>query len=126
MVPMLRTCWSAIVAAAAERQAVAARGHVVVAHHRAEAQDAALAGDALELLDAPQVDEQRGRRQPQLHQRDQRVPAGEQLGVLAAVAQRGQRLVERPGRHVVELSGDQRFASWMASQTRMDPSGMLM
>ena len=48
--------------------------------------------------DPAQVDQQRRRRQPQLHQRQQRVAAGEQLRVLAALAQRAERLVERLGR----------------------------
>ena len=110
---MLRTCWSAIVAAAADgrpKPPVATSWWRTIAPKRSTPFGAV---DAAQLLDAAQVDQQRGRRQPQLHQRDQRVPAGEDLGLLAAVGERSQRLVERPGRHVVELSGDQDFASWI-------------
>ena len=99
---------------------------VVVAGHRTELDRVAVGRNATQLLDPAQVDQQGRRGEPQLHQRDQRVPAGEDLRVLAAVGQRRQRLVERAGRNVVELSGDQRFASWIASQTRCGPRGMLM
>src|SRR6185503_582500 len=42
----------------------------------------------------------------ELHERDQRVPAGEQLGVLAALGQQPDGLLEALGRHVVELRRD--------------------
>ena len=37
-----------------------------------------------------------------------------------------ERIVERPGGHVVELSGDQGFASWISFQIRIGDSGMFM
>ena len=95
---------------------------------------AVLALDPVQAGDLAQVDEQRRRRQPQLHQRDQRVPAGQRLGVLAAVGERPDRLVERVRGGVVELcrdhaappSGLAPLASEIASHTRIGLSGMLM
>src|SRR4029079_8744013 len=89
----------------------------------------AVAADPGQPGHPPQVDEQRPRRQAQLHPRDARVHAGEQLRVLAAVAQRGERVVERLGRDVVELGRDHAGAppfSWSVSHTRIGVSGMLM
>ena len=100
---------------------------VGVTRHRADPPLAVLALRAAQARDLAQVHEQRRRRQAQLHQRQQRVPAGQHLGVLAAVAQRLERLVERVGCDVVELGRDHwdpPFASLMAVQTRMGVSGM--
>ena len=59
-----------------------------------------------EVVEATDVDEHRRRRQPQLHQRQQRVPAGEQLGVVAVLGQHRDRLVDRVGPGVGEGGGD--------------------
>ena len=84
-------------------QAQVAGRHLVMRRHRADAGGPVVALDAGQLADPAQVHQQRRRRQPQLHQRQQRVAAGEELRVLAAVAQRAQRRVERLGSDVVEL-----------------------
>ena len=57
-----------------------------VAGERADPHAAVRALDAAQLGDAADVDQQRRRRQAQLHQRQQRVAAGQQLRVLAALA----------------------------------------
>src|SRR5215207_7657008 len=98
-----------------------------MAGHGADTEGAVLALDAGESRHAPQVDEQRRRRQPQLHQRQQRVSARQHLGVLAALAQRALRRLERLRRDVVELGRDHDappWACWIAFQTRIGVSGM--
>lgn len=97
---------------------------VGVAGQRADPPAAVLALDRAQAGDPAQVDEQRRRRQPQPHQRQQRVAAGERLRLLAAVGERGQRGVERVGGGVVELGRDHLRASWIACHTRSDVSGM--
>ena len=123
---------------------------VGVPGHRADPPAAVLALDAVQAGHPPQVDQQRRRRQPQLHQRQQRVPAGEQLGVLAVLVQHADRLVEGLGRLVVERARDHAHllrpgagrparppcrpallgaaagpaAAWIACQTRIGVSGM--
>src|ERR1700754_1440439 len=90
------------------------------------------AADAAQARNLAQVDEQRRRREPQLHQRDQRVSAGEQLGILATVHEHLDRLIQRPGDRVVEFGGDHAgapafpLASWIAPQIRIGLSGMSM
>ena len=64
---------------------------------------AVLALDPVQPGDLAQVHEQRRRRQAELHQRQQRMSAGQQLGVLATVGDRLDRLLERVRRGVVEL-----------------------
>ena len=61
--------------------------------------------------DATDVDEHRGRREPQLHERQQRVPARDQLGVVAVLGQQRDGLVGRAGAHVVELAGSSTSSS---------------
>ena len=56
------------------------------------------------------VDQHRRRRQPQLHQRQQRVAAGEELGVVAVLGEQRDRVVERVGAGVGERGGDHRLA----------------
>ena len=84
-VPRLRTCWSAIVRGGVRRQAQAGRSRPRGASSSRRSARARCARDAAQARDPPQVDEQRRRREPQLHQRQQRVPAGQELRVLAAV-----------------------------------------
>ena len=90
IVPRWRTCWSAIVAAtvAAARGRSSRRRRVRASSRRCGPSPFARS-TPLQPGHAAQVDEQRRRGQPQLHQRHERVAAREQLGVLAAVAQRG-------------------------------------
>jgi hypothetical protein len=56
--------------------------------------------------DAADVDQDGGDRQAQLHDRQERVAAGQELGVLAVLAEGGQRLVYRADLHVLERCGD--------------------
>ncbi len=80
--------------------------HGGVRRHRPDPPAPVGALDARQPRHAAEVDEQRRRGEPQLHERQQRVAAGEDLGVLAALAEGGQRLVDRGGPDVVELRGD--------------------
>ena len=76
---------------------------------------------ALELGQAPDVDERAGRGQPQLHQRQQAHPARKDLGVPAGEGREG--VVERGRPPVLECRGDHAwppFASWIADQTFSD------
>ncbi len=57
------------------------------------------------------VDEHRGRRQPQLHQRQERVTTCEQLGVVAVLDEQRDRFFGRRRAHVVECRGDHGCAS---------------
>ena len=110
-VPRCRTAGSATVAVAcaSSGQCVTHQRvvhHLVVGGHRADDQLVAVLPDAAQLADPAEVD-QRGRvRQPQPQQRQQALPAGEHLGVLAGPAELGDRLVDRVRPHVVELRGD--------------------
>src|SRR5262249_49360120 len=71
-----------------------------------------------------------GRRgQPQLHEWQERHAAGEQLGVVAMLAQRRDRLLGGIRTHVVERRWDHRsppplLAFWIASQTRCGAAGV--
>ena len=62
--------------------------------------------DVGEIAQAADVDQHRRRRQPQLHEREQRVAAGEQLGVVAVLTEQADRLVGRVGPLVVERGRD--------------------
>ena len=53
--------------------------------------------DVVEPLDAVDVDERRRLREPQAHQRDQAVAAGQHLGVLAVLVQQLRRLLDGGG-----------------------------
>src|SRR5262249_31743973 len=53
---------------------------------------------------AGDVDEARGRGEPQLHHREQRVTAGQHLGVIAVLAEQVDRVSGRAGCYVLELS----------------------
>src|SRR3954464_12085070 len=116
IVPRLRTCWSAMSDAALEtapRPALPWRPAgggvfwgVRVGGHRPDPPLAVLALRAAEPADLAQVDEHRRRREAQLHERQERVAAGEDLGVLAALGQRPERVLERLRRGVLELGRD--------------------
>ena len=58
-----------------------------VAHQRAHAELAALDGDVVELLDRIDVDQGAGLGEPEAHERDQAVAAGQHLGILAEALQ---------------------------------------
>ncbi len=78
------------------------RGELGVGGERADAHARSRALDAGELLDAADVDQVGGLRQPQLHHRQQAVAAGEELGVLLR-AQEVERLSDARGAVIVEL-----------------------
>ena len=94
---------------------------------RADPQRFSLVADAAQLPEPAHVHEQVGEGEPQPQQWQQALPAGDHLGVLAAVGQGADRLVQRPGPGVVELRRDHcpppfcpvpvSRAAWMARQT---------
>ena len=59
-----------------------------------------------QLGDAADVDEHRRGREAQLHQRQERVPACDQLGVVAVLGEQRDRAVDGVGARVVERGGD--------------------
>ena len=77
-----------------------------VRRQRADPPAAVVAVEAAQLADAADVDQQRRRREAQLHQREQRVAARKQLRVLAALAERRDGLVDAAHSLVVELGRD--------------------
>ena len=79
---------------------------VVVAREAADADLVALLADIGELGEGADVDEHRRRGEPELHEGQQRVTAGEDLGFVAVLGERGERLVDRAGPHVVERGRD--------------------
>ena len=54
--------------------------------------------DVGEILEPADVDEHGRQGQPKLHQREQGVPTGEQLGVVAVLGEQAERLVRGPAR----------------------------
>ena len=79
---------------------------------RADRDVVATVPDVRQVLHGTDVDEHRRRCEPQLHERQQRVPAREELGVVAVLGQQRERLVGRPGPCVVEGGGDHAFTAW--------------
>ena len=79
---------------------------VAVPGERADRDVVAGVADVGEVAHPTDVDEHRRRRQPQLHQRQQRHAAGQQLGVVAVLDELRDRAVGRLGTHVVERGGD--------------------
>ena len=69
-------------------------GHLAMRGHGADGDRAALELEALHVFDLGQVDQDLGARQPELHHRDQRMPAGEKLCVFM-LAQQADRLADR-------------------------------
>ena len=65
--------------------------------HRADHDVVALAADALQPVDAVEVDEVLGRREPQLHHRDQAVAAGERPRLVAELGEQLDRVGDVPG-----------------------------
>src|SRR5437763_15550212 len=97
--------------------------------------------DVAQLDEPADVDEHRRRRQPQLHEREQRVAAGQQLGLVAVLAQELDRLLGRAGPYVVERRRDHPWllpdrdrlvgaapvdAARIAAHTRCGEAGMSM
>jgi hypothetical protein len=87
------------------------RLQVGVPRERADGDGAAVDPHVRQVLQAADVDEDGRRRQPQLHEREQRVAAGEELGVVAVAVQRADGVLEGLGALVVERSGDHDRAS---------------
>jgi len=83
-----------------------ARLEVAVAGEGADGDVVAVVAEVGELRDPGRVDEHRGRRQPQLHEREQRHAAGEDLRLVAVLRQRADDLVGRAGPDVVERGGN--------------------
>ena len=73
--------------------------------------------DVGQVGDPADVDQDRGLGQPQLHQRQEAVPTGEELGVLAVLRDEGDGLVGGAGPDVVELGGDHVRAPSAAAST---------
>ncbi len=87
---------------------------VMVAGQRPDGDVIAAVADVGQVTDPGDVDEDGRRRQPELHERDQRVATGQQLGVLAVLGQQADGLLGRPCSDVVERRRDHRappFAS---------------
>ena len=76
--------------------------HVAVARQGADGEVVALVADVAAGRRAAQVDQDRGCGEAQPHQRDQGVPAGEELGLVAVLAQKLYGVVDRFGDLVVE------------------------
>ncbi len=60
---------------------------VVLRGHRTDHQRIGVATDALELADSTKIDQMLGRREAQLHHRDQAMTTGERPGFLAELGQ---------------------------------------
>jgi hypothetical protein len=85
-------------------QNVAVR-HVVASGQGADRHVVPVISDVREIPEAPDVDQHRGASQTEPHEGQERVAAGDDLGVLV-VRQDLDRLVHRLGARVVERSGD--------------------
>ena len=79
---------------------------VVVASETADRDVITGVVDVGEVAQVADVDEDRGRGEAQLHERQERVPTGEDLGVVAVLGKQRDRLVDGVGACVGELGGD--------------------
>src|SRR5947209_9918351 len=91
---------------------------------RADPQLVTVLLDVVELLDPVDVDERRGLRQAEPHERNQAVAAGKHLGVLAKLAEQLRRLVDRGGARVFECSRYHWRASFIIFQSLSGLAGM--
>src|SRR5262244_960410 len=83
---------------------------------RADDQFAAVYRDPAEVASPGDVDQNRGSGQPQLHHRQQRVAASEQLGVVAVPDEQVDRVRCRVGGDVFERGGNHAVTSaWLAA-----------
>jgi hypothetical protein len=80
--------------------------HVVVPGQRPDRHVGAPVGDVGEIAEPAQVDDHLGDGQPQLHQRQQRMPAGQVLGVLAVLRGQVAGFLGRAGPLVAERRRD--------------------
>src|SRR5262245_9215706 len=98
-------------------------GQQGVAHERrvpregSDRDPVAILADVAQVVEAADVDEHARPRDAELHRRDQRVPAGEELGLVVA-AEQLDRLLDRPGPLVREGSRDHTPALAAASTAR--------
>jgi hypothetical protein len=84
---------------------------VVVAGERPDAHLPAPVAHVGQVADPPDVDQHRGHGEPQPHERQQRVAAGQQLGVVTVLGQDGDGLVGGRGPPVLERGRDHRAPS---------------
>jgi hypothetical protein len=85
---------------------------------RADHELAAIGADACQLGQPADVDQDLGLGEAQLHHRQQRVAAGQQLGVVAVLSEQAERVRGRLGGDVVKLCGDHAVTSafvWSAA-----------
>src|SRR3954467_5680077 len=85
--------------------------HVVVPDERTDPEIAVRHVNRVKTGNPVDVDEHRWLREPELHQRDHSLSAGEHFGLVTTFAQNGQRFVERGGCDVVE-------ARWVHTPSR--------
>ena len=76
--------------------------HVAVAGKGADGEVVALVAHVAQVVEPVQVDQDRGRGEAQPHQRDQGVPAGDELGLVAVLTEELYGVVDRFGDLVVE------------------------
>ena len=96
------------------------------ADERTDAQRSAVAAVLLEDVEPGNpidVNEQCGRGKPQLHQQDEALPAGEDLGIVAMLCQEGQRLVQRPRSCVLETGREHEPPPRIAQPTLKSETG---
>ena len=93
-VPTYRTCGSAISSDVSREDRNFGREQVggddlVLRRHRADDDVAAVGTDAFEVADVGEVDQMLRRREPELHHRDQAMPAGQRPRLLAEIGKQG-------------------------------------
>ncbi len=105
------------------------RGHLVMRRHRADDERVTVVADAVQLRHAAEVDEQARRREPQPQHRQQALPAGDHLRLVARLGQRRDRVVHSGRTQVVECDRDHDtppWCAWIARHTRSGVHGMAM
>ena len=94
-------------------------GQVVMAGEGPHSDFAAIVADIRELLEPADVHQDLGHGQAQLHERQQRMPPGQELCLVATLGRQVQGLVHRPGPPVSEGSGDQLTHPSLAARTAL-------
>jgi len=90
---------------------------VVMAGERADGDMVAGVTDERQPADPADVDEDGRRGEAELHERQERMPAGQQLGVVAVLGEERDGLVDRPGPDIVEGGGQHRPQLPVAART---------
>src|SRR5215207_5559001 len=80
--------------------------HIAVAGHRANGEVIPFIVDVVEVIYAPEVDEDRRGGEPELHYGEQAVAAGEELGLVAVLPEQLDSVVDGFGNLIVEGKGD--------------------